>query len=99
MNRDPSVPLVASNVIVIYRGRTRKRKQLLTNNRGFIVVNDGPAFASQLTRCLTSVHLIRSQRMQESGLFVPNPDWVRGLAQLPWVPGDQDRITSRQYGR
>jgi hypothetical protein len=45
---------------VVYRRRTRKRKQLLTNNRGFVIVNDGPAFASQLARYLTSVLLIRS---------------------------------------
>jgi hypothetical protein len=33
-------------------------------NRGFVVVNDGPAFASQLARYLTSVH---SQQPRSTG--------------------------------
>lgn len=38
---------------VRYR-RSRKRKRLMVRNRGFIVVNDGPAVASQLARYLTA---------------------------------------------
>lgn len=39
---------------VCYR-RSRRRKRVLFHNRGFIVVNDGPAFASQLARYLTGI--------------------------------------------
>jgi ribosomal protein S17 len=39
----------------IYYRRSRKRKRLLAHNRGFVTVNDGPAFASQLARHL-SIH-------------------------------------------
>jgi hypothetical protein len=35
--------------------RCRKRKQLLAHNRGFVVVNDGPAVASQLARYLNAL--------------------------------------------
>jgi len=35
--------------------RCRKRKQLLANNRGFVIVNDGPAMASQLARYLNAL--------------------------------------------
>jgi hypothetical protein len=34
-------------------GRSRKHKRLFAQNRGFAVVNDGPAFASQLAHYLT----------------------------------------------
>ena len=39
---------------VRYR-RCRKRKQLLTQNRGFVIVNDGPAVVSQLARYLNGL--------------------------------------------
>ncbi|MGH3826911.1 MAG: hypothetical protein ACRDQX_07030, partial [Pseudonocardiaceae bacterium] len=39
---------------VRYR-RSRKRKELFTRNTGFVVVNDGPAMASQLARYLTGL--------------------------------------------
>lgn len=39
---------------VRYR-RSRKRRRLMAHNRGFIVVNDGPAVASQLARYLTGL--------------------------------------------
>jgi hypothetical protein len=35
--------------------RTRKRRRLFANGRGFACVNDGPAFASQLARYLTAI--------------------------------------------
>jgi hypothetical protein len=35
--------------------RCRKRKQLLAHNRGFVIVNDGPAMASQLARYLNAL--------------------------------------------
>jgi hypothetical protein len=41
---------------VVHR-RTTVRKRLFCNNRGFVTVNDGPAFASQLARYLNSVLL------------------------------------------
>jgi hypothetical protein len=52
---------------VRYR-RSRKRKRLMTHNRGFVVVNDGPAVASQLARYLAN-----------SGVFPPD----RGEAPAP----------------
>jgi hypothetical protein len=39
---------------ILYR-RCRKRRQLLTHNRGFVIVNDGPAVASQLARHLNGL--------------------------------------------
>jgi hypothetical protein len=39
---------------VRYR-RSHQRKRLMTHNRGFIVVNDGPLFASQLARYLAGL--------------------------------------------
>jgi hypothetical protein len=39
----------------IHYRRCRKRKQLLIHNRGFIIVNDGPAVASQLAKYLNGV--------------------------------------------
>ncbi|MGH3923318.1 MAG: hypothetical protein ACRDTT_10690 [Pseudonocardiaceae bacterium] len=37
---------------VRYR-RSRRRKRLFTHGRGFVIVNDGPAFAAQLARYLS----------------------------------------------
>lgn len=39
---------------VRYR-RCRKRKQLMAHNREFVIVNDGPAVASQLARYLNAL--------------------------------------------
>jgi hypothetical protein len=36
----------------VYYRRSHKRKRLFAHNRGFVIVNDGPAFASQLARYL-----------------------------------------------
>jgi hypothetical protein len=44
----------------VYTRRSRKRKRLFAHNRGFAIVNDGPAFASQLARYLNG--------LSESGL-------------------------------
>ena len=41
---------------ISYR-RSSKRKGLFPHNRGFITVNNGPAFASQLARYLTGSQL------------------------------------------
>jgi hypothetical protein len=39
----------------IYARRSTTRKRLFAHNRGFVCVNDGPAFASQLARYLNSL--------------------------------------------
>ena len=39
---------------LIYRS-TAVQKRLFDNNRGFVTVNNGPAFASQLARYLASI--------------------------------------------
>jgi hypothetical protein len=39
----------------VYYRCCRKRKRLFAHNRGFVTVNDGPAFTSQLARYLTGV--------------------------------------------
>ncbi|MGH3897206.1 MAG: hypothetical protein ACRDTA_02935, partial [Pseudonocardiaceae bacterium] len=39
---------------VRYR-RSRKRKRLFAHGRGFVVVNDGPGFATQLARYLNGL--------------------------------------------
>jgi hypothetical protein len=47
----------------IYTRRSTVRKQLFIHNRGFAVVNDGPAFATQLARYLN--------QLAEPGLAAP----------------------------
>lgn len=47
--------------------RCRKRKQLLTHNRGFVIVNDGPAVASQLARYLNGFAGTSSRRPHRGG--------------------------------
>ncbi|MDQ3765131.1 MAG: hypothetical protein M3460_27635 [Actinomycetota bacterium] len=39
----------------MYYRSCRKRKRLFGHNRGFLAVNDGPVFASQLARYLASL--------------------------------------------
>jgi len=39
----------------IYTRRSRVRRRLFAHNRGFAIVNDGPAFASQLARYLAGL--------------------------------------------
>jgi hypothetical protein len=53
--------------------RSHKRKRLMTHNRGFIVVNDGPLFASQLARYLAGLES-PSPRPATGGCRVPLPD-------------------------
>jgi hypothetical protein len=47
------VQRVEHNTGRVYYRSCHKRKRLFKHNRGFLTVNDGPAFASQLARYLT----------------------------------------------
>ncbi len=46
----------------VYYRSCRTRKQLFRQNRGFLTVNDGPAFASQLARYLAGLVTQASNR-------------------------------------
>ena len=55
LTREVSVARVDQATGRVRYRRCRTRKRLMAHNRGFVVVNDGPAVASQLARYLTQV--------------------------------------------
>jgi hypothetical protein len=55
LTKQVSVQRVEQATGRIYYRRSRKRKRLFVHNRGFVTVNDGPAFASQLARYLAAL--------------------------------------------
>jgi hypothetical protein len=88
LTKQITVPRVEQTTSRIRYRRTRVRKRLFLHNRGFAVVNDGPAFASQLARYLaetvsTAPPMARdsdSDRTVQAGLeTVPLSDLGEGL--------------------
>jgi hypothetical protein len=66
--------LVHATGRVRYR-RTRVRKRLFLQNRGFVIVNDGPAFASQLARYLGDTHPPKGQPRSFIHIAMPSLRW------------------------